>query len=722
MLKLRHRFLGVLWGVVVPAIGVVSFFGSHFLSSRLAREDMVHDVAVSRIFLKVSSDALREGRTAAVSDFLETLLAFPDLEEARLLGPDGRTVAAQGPAAGERFEPDPAAWARALSSFTPVVKEETRGGRSFDVVYQRVWAEQPQITTLGVCYMRFSNARIENVVSRTVMLFAAVGLLLAAGTSVVGFHLMSGHIRTIEALCAAVRDAGGGRFDRRVAVLSSDELGELSRGFNAMLVRLQETTISKEYFHGLVNTIPLAVIVLDDEARVTFWNAAAEKTFGWGAADVLGAPCPTIPGDMQGEFKDIFRGLMAGRASGDLELAQSRKDGTRVVVNFSAQPLRDSQGIVDSAVILGLDLTARLESEAALRGAYSLLSATLEATADGILVVDRESRILRYNQKFAAMWRIPEEVLAARDDARALDCVLAQLKDPEAFLKRVRELYRDSSATSFDVLEFRDGRVFERYSQPQVVNGVCVGRVWDFRDVSERSRLEAMLAQSEKLSAVGQLAAGVAHEINNPLGVILGFAQAAARRLAPGDVLELPIRSIEREAQRCASLVKSLLTFSRQTRPQVEELDLNETAASTLTLVETRAKVRGVAVVREFAAKGRVRGDRIQLQQVVLNLCNNAVDAVREGEGGVIVLRTRDEAGAAGPTVVLEVEDNGAGIPEDVMGKIYNPFFTTKEVGQGTGLGLSLVHEIVKRHRGDISVRSLVGSGTTFSVRLPAEG
>jgi signal transduction histidine kinase len=236
-------------------------------------------------------------------------------------------------------------------------------------------------------------------------------------------------------------------------------------------------------------------------------------------------------------------------------------------------------------------------------------------------------------------------------------------------------------------------------------------------ELEERKRLESTLTQSEKLSAVGQLAAGVAHEINNPLGVILGFAQAARRRLKPGDELELPVRSIEREAERCARLVKNLLTFSRQSQPHIEELDLNETTLATLSLVETRAKVHAVEVRHELAAARRVRGDRVQLQQVVLNLCNNAVDAIR-AEGGRVVVRTRDD-GAAG-AVVLEVEDNGTGIPEDALGKIFNPFFTTKEVGKGTGLGLSLVHEIVERHGGSIAVRSRPGEGTMFTVTLPA--
>lgn len=236
------------------------------------------------------------------------------------------------------------------------------------------------------------------------------------------------------------------------------------------------------------------------------------------------------------------------------------------------------------------------------------------------------------------------------------------------------------------------------------------------KDLTERKKMEMMLVQSEKLSAVGQLAAGVAHEINNPLGIILGFAQSATKRLQASDVLALPIKSIEREALRCKTLVQNLLTFSRQNKAKMEEFDLNESVESTLGIVEAQARVRSVEVCRELGSVKRMVGDKNQLQQVIINLCNNAIDAMPNG--GKITVRTRDDT-ADERRVVLEVEDNGSGIPEEIGDKIFNPFFTTKEVGKGTGLGLSLVYEIIQRHQGAIKLKSKVGSGTTFTVFLP---
>lgn len=248
-------------------------------------------------------------------------------------------------------------------------------------------------------------------------------------------------------------------------------------------------------------------------------------------------------------------------------------------------------------------------------------------------------------------------------------------------------------------------------------DGKLEGIVVLAKDIRERKKMEMMLVQSEKLSAVGQLAAGVAHEINNPLGIILGFAQSAAKKIQASDALELPIRSIEREALRCKKLVQNLLAFSRQSKSYVEQFDFDEAVESTLGIIEAQARVKSVEVFKELGAPGPLVGDKNQLQQVVVNLANNAIDAMPGG--GKITVRTRGDAAGR---VVLEVEDTGSGIPEAIQDKIFNPFFTTKEVGKGTGLGLSLVYEIVQRHGGTIQVESAVGAGTTFTVFLPAAG
>lgn len=248
------------------------------------------------------------------------------------------------------------------------------------------------------------------------------------------------------------------------------------------------------------------------------------------------------------------------------------------------------------------------------------------------------------------------------------------------------------------------------------------GIVCAVRDVTELKRKDAELKErelqlrhSDKLSAVGRLAAGIAHEINNPLGSILGFAQAAAARLKPSAALAPALKGIEEEALRCRTLVKSLLAFSRQGKGEHSVLELASAIEATLAMIEAQARVKNVTIARDLDPSVRVRGDRGQLQQVVMNLCVNAIDAMPNG--GVLTVRCESLSGGR---AVLEVQDEGAGVPKDIRGRIFDPFFTTKDVGQGTGLGLSLVHEIVTRHDGAVEVRDAPYLGALFRVVLPA--
>jgi signal transduction histidine kinase len=223
------------------------------------------------------------------------------------------------------------------------------------------------------------------------------------------------------------------------------------------------------------------------------------------------------------------------------------------------------------------------------------------------------------------------------------------------------------------------------------------------------------LIQIDKMVAIGQLAAGVAHEINNPLAVILGFAQGIARRVDKASGLAVPIESIVREALRCKELVQELLVFSRTgTRPQ-EPIEIEPLVRSTAQLLEARAREQNTALVLELSVgSATVTGNRTQLQQIIVNLANNAFDALRVG-GRVTLRALRD--GDDG--IRIDVRDDGPGIPAEIRSRIFDPFFTTKDVGSGTGLGLSLVYEMVQKHGGNIVVESAPGDGTTMRVRLP---
>jgi two-component system NtrC family sensor kinase len=227
------------------------------------------------------------------------------------------------------------------------------------------------------------------------------------------------------------------------------------------------------------------------------------------------------------------------------------------------------------------------------------------------------------------------------------------------------------------------------------------------------------LVQSAKLAAVGQLAAGVAHEINNPLTTISGFSELILGELAPDNPLHNDLTMIRRESQRARDVVRRLLDFARQSGPHREPADLNDVVRETVTLMKNAAITKSVNVIELYATDlPWARMDVNQIKQVVLNLLNNAVQAMPKG-GTLTVATERYDTDV--PGLRLRLADTGIGIPRENLERIFEPFFTTKPPGEGTGLGLALSYTIMRDHGGRIEANSVVNKGTTFIVWLPIQ-
>jgi two-component system NtrC family sensor kinase len=409
-----------------------------------------------------------------------------------------------------------------------------------------------------------------------------------------------------------------------------------------------------------------------------------------------------------------------------------RKDGKMRWMEHVCQAVIGNQGEFLGVRASNRDITIRKQAEEKLSNTLSLLSATLESTADGILVVDREGKIASFNQKFLQMWHIPESVIASKDDRKVIDFVLEQLKDPETFLTKVTELYASDEAESFDTVEFKDKRIFERFSQPQKLGNTVVGRVWSFRDITKRKRAEDALRESEqlllqahKMEAIGRLAAGVAHEINNPLAVINENAGLMKDLLELSENIEQnkekflgTLDVIFESVNRCRTITHRLLGFARRTDISYAVIDVNDAVREVIGFLEKEILYRNIHLKLNLKEDlPSVVSDRGQLQQVLLNIINNAIDVVEKG--GLIEIFTdiKDEN-----AIRVSVRDNGHGIPEDIIKHIFEPFFTTKEKGKGTGLGLSISYGIMRKMGGIILVESKDGNGTTFIIEIPQKG
>jgi PAS domain S-box-containing protein len=243
------------------------------------------------------------------------------------------------------------------------------------------------------------------------------------------------------------------------------------------------------------------------------------------------------------------------------------------------------------------------------------------------------------------------------------------------------------------------------------------------RDITDRKQAEAdrevyknTLFQSEKLSAVGRLASGLAHEINNPLTVIIGFAQYMAGTLQEKDLFHEPVQSILQESTRAKKLLQDLLAFSRTSALEKEPVAIAEVIDHTLSLIEAQTKTRNIRITRQYAAGlPSVSLNKNRIQQVIMNVCNNAIEAMPDG--GEITVVTK----AVNGVIEVRVADTGTGMSEEVKQHLFEPFFTTKKEGTGTGLGLSLCYEIVHKHGGTINAVSDEGKGTTIVIALPID-
>jgi len=253
-------------------------------------------------------------------------------------------------------------------------------------------------------------------------------------------------------------------------------------------------------------------------------------------------------------------------------------------------------------------------------------------------------------------------------------------------------------------------------------NNRLVGSIHVAKDISNEKLLQQQLIQSEKLSAIGELISGIAHELNNPLTGVMGYSQLLQMRGDLDDRAKDSLVKINNLATRCQRIVQNLLSFARKQKPERTLTSVNEILGRTVELRSYELQVNNIELVLELDPQlPRTIADAHQLQQVFLNVITNAEQAMLETRGrGRLTIRTRNDI--AGGRIVVEVTDDGPGIPEQHLTKIFDPFFTTKEVGKGTGLGLSLAYGIIKEHAGNIYARSRLGEGSTFVIELPVIG
>lgn len=499
----------------------------------------------------------------------------------------------------------------------------------------------------------------------------------------------------------------------------------------------QELRRSELLYHSLVESLPLCVFRKDSEGRFTFVNQRFCEFLGLPLEAVIGkTDFDLFPAEAAEKYRaDDLRVTETGNVYDAEERTLRQKSETRWV-RVIKSPLKDVAGRTVGVQGVFWDVTERREARESLKESLSLLQVTLDSTWDGILVLDQEGGIRSYNHRFIEMWQIPEEVMTQRNVSALVELTMSQLKDPDGFKARADAINQDPEGRCEDILEFKDGRVFELYTQPQKVGDNIIGRVWCFHDATarkraenERRRIEEQLRQSQKLEAVGKLAAGVAHDFNNILTTILGNSSLLQSDLPPDSKVHGYVRQIIANAERAAKLTKQLMLFSRKQSPRYEHVNLNEILENMARMLRTLIGEHIELNCNSASNLPLIKADPGMMEQVIVNLVVNARDAMPQG--GTLTLSTfainLDERTAAqkglpdaGVYVCFSVLDTGIGMDAATMERIFEPFFTTKDVGKGTGLGLSTVHGIVQQHGGCVEVESTVDKGSRFTVFLPS--
>ena len=411
-----------------------------------------------------------------------------------------------------------------------------------------------------------------------------------------------------------------------------------------------------------------------------------------------------------------------------IELEEYKKDGSTIWVENTASFIRNSDQKPVGMLVISRDITERKRGEEALRESEDFLNRTGDMAQVGGWEVDLETMKVVWTRTTGRVHELPhgyfpdlEEAISyyhPEDQDHVRQCVQRAIESSEPFDFTVRLITAKGRE-----------RWVRALGQPIFDSGSCVRLSGTFQDITERKKAEEALSQSHKMEAIGTLAGGIAHEFNNVLGIILGNAELAMDDVPDWNPAKESLKEIRTASFRAKEVVRQILSFARKTMTSLKPLEINTIVKESLKLM--RASIPAMVDIQQkiLGKPSTILGDPTEIHQIVINLCTNAAHAVKD-TGGVLEVGisevTLDEKTAsrfedlsAGDFVKLTVKDSGEGIAPEILEKVFEPYFTTKEFGAGSGMGMAVVYGIVKKCEGAIRIDSTVGEGTTVEVLFP---
>lgn len=478
----------------------------------------------------------------------------------------------------------------------------------------------------------------------------------------------------------------------------------------------------------------VAIIATDAQGSITMFNTGAERMLGYAAADVVVKCTPAIfhlPSEleMRGDELSAKAGRLVRGFDVFVESVRQgvrnpewkyfRKDGTSLSVNLSVTSQLNSRGETVGYLFIAADITELQAAQTAIKNQLQFLQFMIDIIPVPVFFKDTSGKYTGHNIAFEAFMGKSKAEIIGHTVYDIIPWDTAELSS------RVdRDLFHCPGTLYYEIpLPHADGTVHQvlinKASYSRADGSGLIGVITDFTErrkmEEEKDEFQSQLLQTGKMLSMGVMAGGVAHELNNPLAVVLGFAQLLRASFDDADPRKQDIIMIEDAAMRSRNIVAGLLEFSRKGNTDFYPVAVNQVIEKTLAIVSNDLKLAGITVVLNLdPALKEIRGNAAQIQQVFLNIMLNARDAMSIG-GKLSVTSANADNG----NVEISFADTGDGIPAEVLSKIFDPFYTTKPLGKGTGLGLSICYGIIESHHGMIAARSGVGKGTTFVVSLP---
>lgn len=470
----------------------------------------------------------------------------------------------------------------------------------------------------------------------------------------------------------------------------------------------------KELNENIIQSITDGILVLDKDFNIMTWNRTMERLLGIRQEDVLGKNLIEIGGENIWEdfFEKLHQVMNTGLAIEEKGFkVKTFKKGV-VTVNLKILPLFDEKRNVNGIIVLHDDISEKEKMELQYKNLF-------DKARDGILVTDLEGNFVSLNDA-------AQKIFGPRKYLKKEKIYRFVVPSNKKLLKEILQEVvggREKEPFELTVINLEGIKIPVEISLTAIQEEQKTAAIqFIMRDISERKKMEQKLIQASKMSAVGELASGVAHEINNPLASIAGYAEELLDRLDRSKDLRMEDRAefseylstIIEQVYRCKEITKNLLNFARNDPLRPVRTNLLEVINKAIALVEFEAKGRNIRFIKMVGKEDvKVFTDPCQLQQVLLNLLKNAVEAV--GSYGLIKIATHTNNG----NIEVRISDNGKGIPLRDLKKIFDPFFTTKPPSKGTGLGLPISYMIMQRLNGRIEVQSQEGKGSTFTIILP---